>query len=213
MNHRQSPPSARCRSCGHEPRAWATDKLTGLLDRWGWDAEAGRALAAARRRDEPAALVLLDLDHFKRVNDTLGHPAGDRVLRAVASVLRQVTEADPAGAGAVLGRYGGHGGDEFLAFLPAGVLAAAAGLAGALRTEVRALQVPARTVRGPRTITDLTVSIGLAEHGPGTRTRLADLVLAADACLLAAKRAGRDRVRGPEATLRRLAWDERGLPA
>ncbi|WHT17456.1 GGDEF domain-containing protein [Crossiella sp. CA-258035] len=199
MNHRQPPPSARCRSCGHEPRAWATDKLTGLLDRWGWDAEAGRALAAARRRDEPAALVLLDLDHFKRINDTLGHPAGDRVLRAVASVLRQVCEH------AVLGRYGGHGGDEFLAFLPGADLGTATALAATLRAEVGALQVPARTVRGPRTVTDLTVSVGLATHCPGARTRLADLVLAADAALLAAKHAGRNRVHCAQPALGRPA--------
>ncbi|MBP2477857.1 diguanylate cyclase (GGDEF)-like protein [Crossiella equi] len=190
MNHRSTAEPDRCHACGQPPRPWATDKLTGLLDRWGWDAEAARALAATGRRDEPAALLLLDLDHFKGVNDTLGHPAGDAVLHGVAGLLRTVT-----GPAAVLGRYGGHGGDEFLALLPGHGPEAARALAARVRAAVPALRIPARTVLGPRTVTGLTVSIGLASRRAGDRADLTDLVLAADSALLLAKRGGRDQVR------------------
>src|ERR1700756_685882 len=77
-----------CATCGQPLGYWAVDRLTGLLDRWGWDTYAPEALRGAHERRQPLALLLLDLDHFKAINDRYGHVAGDMVLHAVAEVLQ-----------------------------------------------------------------------------------------------------------------------------
>ena len=184
-------PGHRCRSCGQPIGYWLTDKLTGLLDRWGWDDEAARAIAAARRRESPVALLILDLDQFKQVNDRFGHLAGDEVLRAVADVLRGVSRD-----GDILGRYGGHGGDEFLVLLPDTDRATALALAEQARLGVRGLTLTVDDgCGGPATSLDrITVSIGVAGGLADVADTLLCLLAKADAALREAKRNGRDRV-------------------
>jgi diguanylate cyclase (GGDEF)-like protein len=183
-----------CDTCGQPIGYWAIDRLTGVLDRWGWDTYAPEALRGAHERRQPLALLLLDLDHFKEVNDRYGHVAGDMVLHAVAEVLRaSVRDQD------IVGRYGGHGGDEFLVLLPMTNRDRAMAVAGRVLDGVKALQVGVPDVdRGTRTtLTGLTVSIGVALYVParGIEPVIEELVLAADAALLTAKREGRDTVR------------------
>ncbi|TCO44713.1 GGDEF domain-containing protein [Actinocrispum wychmicini] len=183
-----------CGTCGQPLGYWAVDRLTGVLDRWGWDTYAPEALRVAHERRQPLALLLLDLDHFKDINDRYGHVAGDMVLHAVAEVLRaSVREED------IVGRYGGHGGDEFLVLLPTANRDRAMAVAARILNGVRDLRVSVPDVdRGTRTtLTGLTVSIGVALSVParGVEPTLEDLVLEADSGLLTAKREGRDTVR------------------
>jgi diguanylate cyclase (GGDEF)-like protein len=133
----------------------------------------------AERYGQPLSVALVDIDHFKRVNDEHGHAAGDQVLRVVASCLqRLVRSAD------VVGRWGG---EEFLAVLTAPVEGAAAAGEG-WRREIAQLEVRVGdAVVRPR------VSVGVAERSAQTSST-ASLVASADAALYAAKRAGRNRV-------------------
>ncbi|MBP2325172.1 diguanylate cyclase (GGDEF)-like protein [Kibdelosporangium banguiense] len=178
--------SPSCDSCGRPHGAWATDRLTLLLDRWGWDAQAQEILAAS----QSTALVIVDLDNFKRVNDRYGHVAGDAVLKAVADTLRHSTRK-----GDLLGRYGGHGGDEFLVLLPETDMHDAMIVADRIRQDIRATVVPAPTDGGTVRINRVTASFGVSVGNPGTD--LEALVVEADAALRHAKRTGRDRVRAP----------------
>lgn len=196
----------RCGSCGQPLGLWATDKLTGLLDRWGWDEEVPRVWTHVRHRRSAITLLVVDIDHFKHVNDEIGHPAGDAVLRAVADVLRDATR----GPDIVLGRYGGHGGDEFLVLLPDTDVDGALAVARRIAQGIRSVAVPVRTATsttsasaasgttttGTTTITDITASIGIAAGHPGHDLELFDdLLLNADAALRAAKSCGRDQIR------------------
>jgi diguanylate cyclase (GGDEF)-like protein len=154
-----------------------TDALTGLANRRHFLDSILPRLAAARDR---GALILFDIDHFKRVNDTYGHPAGDRALARFAATL---TAAAPACA--LTARLGG---EEFALFLPNGTLAEATGLADRIRRDIADLRVATRAgdLR-------MTVSCGVA----GVRESGADydaLHCAADSALYSAKHDGRDRV-------------------
>jgi diguanylate cyclase (GGDEF)-like protein len=165
--------------------------LTGLLDRWGWDALAPAVLAHVLQRDQTAALLIVDVDCFKGVNDEFGHPAGDLVLRAVSSVL----QASTRGADLV-SRYGG---DEFLVLLPGATSAGAMTVAHRIRERMKGVTIDARTAPGAvgATITGQTVSIGIAVSQPSDRNPrlLEELLLGADAALRAVKRNGRDGIR------------------
>ena len=168
-----------------------TDAKTGLLTAAAWRGRAHRGLARARRRRGAVAVLILDLDHFKSVNDGYGHLAGDEVLAAVAGTLTaQVRDHDP------VGRFGGEEFVVLLAGLPAGPeggeLAHAA--AERIRRTVRGLAVDVEAPGGPLTITDLSVSVGVAVSGPDGES-LDELMQVADHALYAAKRAGRNRVR------------------
>jgi diguanylate cyclase (GGDEF)-like protein len=179
----------RCASCGQPLGYLVTDKLTGLLDRWGWDQHAGEAFARLGR--QPAALLLLDLDRFKIVNDEHGHLAGDAVLQAMAAAMR-----DAVREGDILGRFGGHGGDEFLAFLPAtahwrGVLTAKRIRDRMRRTTVTTMSA---ATGGTVELSGLSASIGVGLHEPGRDGDLTALLRQADAALLRAKRGGRNRI-------------------
>ncbi|MBP2369221.1 GGDEF domain-containing protein [Pseudonocardia parietis] len=181
-----------------------TDAKTGLLTAAAWRGRAHRALARTRRQQGAVAVLILDLDHFKSVNDGYGHLAGDEVLAAVAGALSaQVRDVDP------VGRFGGEEFVVLLAELPGGPpgreLAHAA--AERIRSTVRGLAVHIDAPGGPLTITDLSVSVGVAVSGPDGDS-LDELMQVADYALYAAKRAGRNRVRlgrravtepGPEA--------------
>jgi diguanylate cyclase (GGDEF)-like protein len=177
-----------CATCGQPLGYRSTDKLTGLLDRWAWDEAATEILDQVG--DQPATLLMLDLDRFKGINDTHGHLAGDAVLRAIASVVRgAVRQMD------IVGRYGGHGGDEFLVLLPATDGARGEAVAERILTRIRAAVVTTPSAcQGEITITGLTASVGLAARADDHDTDLAALFEGADAALLWAKRGGRNQI-------------------
>jgi len=154
-----------------------SDPLTGLLNRRGHDAQLAFALSLARRSGRPLALLSLDVDHFKRINDTYGHEAGDQVLRRLAQTLRQRARASD-----VVARLGG---EEFVVLLPDTDLAGARAIAEELLQAVAAQHDP---MVGRVTISaGLTVLAGGEDDGPAMLRR-------ADAALYAAKMQGRNRV-------------------
>ncbi|MCI2420092.1 diguanylate cyclase [Saccharopolyspora sp. K220] len=168
------------------------DKLTGLPDRWSWDAHACHLLDQSRSIGEPVALLLADLDRFKAVNDTWGHLTGDAVLAGVADTLRRILAPDRA----LMGRYGGHGGDEFLVLLSRTDIERAIQIAEDIRRQIRELAITATATTGSQVLlTGMSVSIGVTSAPPDKDVGLAALVLAADAALQTAKRNGRDQTR------------------
>jgi diguanylate cyclase (GGDEF)-like protein len=164
--------------------AATTDAKTGLLNAASWQHTAKREVARAQREHESAALLIIDMDNFKLVNDTYGHIAGDAVLRAVADCLvRELRQYD------AIGRFGG---EEFVAVLSGVDELVALGISERVRQQIQLLEVPA-PVAGEPPLTGLSASIGVScfpEHG----TELEDLLHAADSALYVAKRAGRNRV-------------------
>ncbi|MFJ6670538.1 GGDEF domain-containing protein [Actinosynnema sp. NPDC091369] len=167
-------------------RSAQRDAKTGLANAVHWDSRARYELAKARARNRPMAVMLLDLDHFKRVNDEVGHLAGDSALSAVALLLTGTVRR-----GDLVGRFGG---EEFVVLLPDAEPAVARSVAQRVRHAVADLAVPTvRTDGREHLLTGLTVSIGVA-----TTQRfgyeLPDLLVAADAALLAAKGYGRNLV-------------------
>jgi len=178
------------------------DGKTGLLNATTWQERAVVDLAATRPGDTPRAVLVIDLDHFKAVNDTFGHVAGDVVLAAVADAIRSAVRAQD-----LVGRFGG---EEFVVLLArgdGGGVADVEQIAQRIRRAVAALQVAIDTPEGGRVVAGLRVSIGAGvqrEGGhPAARGELGELVKVADAAVYAAKRAGRDQVRVSVLTPRR----------
>ncbi|MCW2642730.1 MAG: hypothetical protein JWP76_5036, partial [Dactylosporangium sp.] len=147
------------------------DGLTGLHNRNHFFAEAGRVLGVAQRHRRPAAVIMLDIDHFKRVNDTYGHPVGDEVIRTVATRLRETIRD-----GDVVGRYGG---EEFALVTPE-TGSGAARLAERLRVAIS--ERPVQTEAGALTV---TISVGMAHVEAGEQD-LSELLARADGALYAA---------------------------
>ncbi|RKT51787.1 GGDEF domain-containing protein [Saccharothrix australiensis] len=167
-------------------RSAQRDAKTGLANAVHWDGRARYELAKARVRERPMAVLLLDLDHFKRVNDRVGHLAGDAALSAVAVLLSGTVRR-----GDLVGRFGG---EEFVVLLPDAEPSVARSVAQRVRLAVEDLAVATVGTDGrEHLLTGLTVSIGVA-----TTSRfgyeLPDLLVAADAALLAAKGYGRNLV-------------------
>jgi two-component system chemotaxis response regulator CheY len=159
------------------------DGLTGLLNRRAIQAHAEAEWHRAARERESLSLVLLDIDHFKSVNDRHGHLVGDQALRLVAEVLAQrVRPYDQTG------RWGG---EEFLLVLPWTDLAAARLVAERVRARVAATPLPLADGSG----LDLRVSLGVTSTSTGMPTSVEALLRQADEALYQAKRAGRDRIR------------------
>jgi diguanylate cyclase (GGDEF)-like protein len=157
------------------------DGLTGLYNRRFLDEMLERDLAKLKRDNKVAALLLLDVDHFKRFNDTHGHQAGDEALRRVATALGSSVRASD-----VVCRYGG---EEFLVFLPDCNVTEATAKAETIRAAVAGTSMSI----GERVIPNVTISIGLAMFSAHGATR-GQLIHAADAALYRAKGAGRNRV-------------------
>ncbi|QGG96580.1 GGDEF domain-containing protein [Actinomarinicola tropica] len=154
------------------------DPLTGLFNRRYLLESLAGELSRCQRDDVPLALVLVDVDHFKVVNDTLGHEAGDGILIAIAELLRhRIREGD------VACRYGG---EEFVVVLPGTTLDVAAERADRWRKDLIGAV-------SPDGVDPVTISVGVAA-APGHGTTPRDLVRAADQAMYAAKAAGRDRV-------------------
>lgn len=164
--------------------AGLTDGLTGVHNRRYFESRCLEEVQAARRSKLPLVCLLLDVDHFKRINDGHGHPAGDAVLRYVARLIRaQLRGSD------VVARYGG---EEFVLLLPATPLPAALDTAERIRRVIAAQSMPVQVAEPLR----ITVSIGAAALLPGedAAALAADLVQRADQALYAAKQGGRNRV-------------------
>ena len=150
------------------------DALTGLVNRTGLDRLRAQRDAQHRLATQPYVLVVLDIDHFKQVNDRHGHLFGDRALCAVADAIsRSVRSTD------VAARYGG---EEFLVVLPDTRLAGGAEIAERIRAQVQALALPVK----------VTVSVGIADGGPQDTPEA--VFERADQALYRAKKAGRNRV-------------------
>jgi two-component system, cell cycle response regulator len=164
------------------------DPLTGLSNRRFILTQLGAQVSAARRHGRPFSVAMLDIDHFKAVNDRHGHAAGDHVLGEVTHALREHLRAEDQ-----LGRLGG---EEFLALLPDAADKAAAAAAEKLRAEVQE-----RAVEVEGHVLSLTMSIGWATWDGAEEAD--ELLRRADDALYEAKRRGRNRVEGAPATLPR----------
>ena len=161
-----------------------TDSLTGLFNRRHFFDLARRELIRSLRFGHPLTLVLVDIDHFKLVNDTYGHIAGDEVLVLEAGLIRaSLREGD------VVGRYGG---EEFVILMPETGVESARLVAERLRESIASQRMD--TEKGPISV---TISIGIAESGmsgPGEGLTLDALLSRTDQALYNAKKAGRNRI-------------------
>lgn len=166
------------------------DNLSGLLNRRGFDAKAGAALARCADDQRPVALLIADLDHFKQVNDVHGHAVGDAIIAAFGALVRRTGPAEM-----VAGRIGG---EEFALLMPGASMETARLFADIVRTGL----APACADRIPPTLVP-TASIGLAFGLPGEG--LPQLLRRADQALYDAKRAGRNSIRSFTPTPVRLA--------
>lgn len=161
------------------------DELTGLHNRRAWLAQARNQMQLAMRLGSPLSVLMLDVDHFKRVNDDYGHPAGDAVLRALGQLLAASLRGTD-----VAGRLGG---EEFAVLLPGSDAAGAARVAEGLRQLVEQ-----ETIQDSGLVLQVTVSIGSASLGHTKPDEALDalggLMRAADQALYTAKRSGRNCV-------------------
>jgi diguanylate cyclase (GGDEF)-like protein len=179
------------RSFRHEQlvNASRVDSKTGLLNAGTWEREAASEVVRAIRTRSPLAVALIDVDHFKAVNDAYGHLAGDKALRAIAHTLTVfVREYD------MVGRFGG---EEFALLLPQTRAVDAYRIAERIRAYIASMPIDTDGDRSDDPVT-VTVSIGVAALGShwdtGAASQLTDLLAAADAALYQAKRDGRDQV-------------------
>ncbi|MGC8800319.1 GGDEF domain-containing response regulator [Chloroflexus sp.] len=171
--------SARATRARHIRRFLIRDSLTGLLNHQAVEEELAREFARAERLNQPLAIAIIDLDHFKRINDSHGHVVGDHVLRSFARLLQQrLRKSD------LMGR---HGGEEFLVALPNTSLVEALTLIDTVRSSFAALHH-----YGPAGMFGVTFSAGIAGY-PQHRS-LIGMMQAADQALYQAKREGRNRV-------------------
>jgi diguanylate cyclase (GGDEF)-like protein len=177
---------------GELERRALTDALTGLFNiRW-WRDMGPRVMSQSLRTGAGVGILLMDLDHFKLINDTAGHAAGDSVLRAVARAIRRVVRDSDYAV-----RYGG---EEFLIVLTNSTVEGAIRVAQALQAAVAELRAPASDLKR------VTASIGVAvfpDHGQ----EMDDVVAAADLAMYQAKREGRDRIAMAPIPLRALSDD------
>ncbi|WP_245788460.1 sensor domain-containing diguanylate cyclase [Amycolatopsis marina] len=164
-----------------------SDSKTGILAPEFWSELTRRELVRAERIHSTAGVLMIDIDHFKAVDDGNGHLAGDEVLRAIAGAVQGSVRG-----GDYVGRYGG---DEFVALLPGVGADELVAVANRINAGIAALEVPVpvRTPGKPATVSGLTASIGAALY-PDTATDYTTLLHAADEAAYAAKKSGRNRV-------------------
>jgi diguanylate cyclase (GGDEF)-like protein len=154
-----------------------TDALTGCYNRRSFEMQLDKELLMAKRSHQPVSVVMLDLDRFKQLNDSVGHDAGDTALRKLAECFRHELRGVDSAA-----RLGG---DEFVLILPQAYAEGALIVAERLRSRIAEIEIPGYG--------NLSASMGIATF-PSHAASRADLMLAADAALYSAKRAGRNRV-------------------
>jgi diguanylate cyclase (GGDEF)-like protein len=173
----------------HLVNASRVDSKTGLLNAGTWEREAASEVARAVRTHTPLAIALIDIDHFKAVNDSFGHLAGDKALKEVARTLTIfLREYD------LVGRFGG---EEFSILLPQAKAVDAYRIAERIRAHISAMPIDVYDDPGAEPVR-LSISIGVAALGArwdsGTGGQLTDLLAAADGALYQAKQNGRDQV-------------------
>jgi diguanylate cyclase (GGDEF)-like protein len=161
------------------------DSKTGLLNVSTWEREAESELSRSIRTRNPVALALVDIDHFKKVNDTYGHLVGDRVLKAIAEAL--------TGQSRDYDRAGRFGGEEFVLLLAQTNEDDACKIAERLRGYIAALKISTDDRPDAPTI-QITISIGVTAMARGESYELTDLLAASDSAMYAAKQAGRNKV-------------------
>jgi diguanylate cyclase len=159
-----------------------TDPLTTLANRKFYEDSIKRFIEDAEQNDTPLSVILADIDHFKKFNDTYGHLTGDQVLRLVAITLKQNIKGQDVAA-----RYGG---EEFVMLLPRTALMAAVTVADNVRRAVMGKELMRRSTG--ETLGRVTISLGVANWRKGDT--LATLLERADACLYTAKHGGRNCV-------------------
>lgn len=172
--------------------AAGTDRLTGAWNRRRFEDGALRLMALSGRREDPLSLVIFDLDHFKRVNDTFGHGVGDQVLISVSGTVQEQLRGSDA-----LVRWGG---EEFIVLCPATTLAGATILAEKIRQAVEARAMPQ--------VGMVTISVGVAQRQKGEE--LGAWIARADGALYRAKERGRNRT---EASLEMVESHEDESPS
>ncbi len=161
-----------------------TDALTALGNRKFFNASLERSVAQCHAENAPLALLLADVDHFKKINDSYGHVVGDRVLRFVANILKRGIKGRDVAA-----RYGG---EEFAVILPGTPLAGAMEVAEQLRLGVMKGELIRRSTGEKQMRVTISIGVAILHH----RTSPQALIEAADVCLYAAKRSGRNCVIG-----------------
>lgn len=167
-----------------------TDARTGLLNSRGLREQGPRVLERCHTAGSPAAMLIIDLDLFKSINDTWGHPAGDAVLAATGQALRESVRP-----GDIAAR---DGGEEFVVLLPDTSMTAALGVANRIRMDIATLRVPTSDKDGnPIVVAGRTASIGVAAL-PGNGTEFDELRRAADTALYSAKTLGRNRAQAAD---------------
>ena len=159
-----------------------TDPLTRLYNRRHFDSVISEEVERSRRIGSPLSLMMLDIDHFKRINDTYGHPFGDECLRQVATIIRQNAKR----AGDLAARFGG---EEFILVLPANDIEHASLVAESIRSGIEAL-----VIEHAGHSVSVTISIGVACLVMDMQTGIEPLIGAADAALYRAKRNGRNQI-------------------
>ncbi|MFI5607484.1 GGDEF domain-containing protein [Amycolatopsis sp. NPDC051903] len=170
-----------------------TDQKTQLLNATTWQDGAQREISRAERERGSFGALMIDLDHFKSINDTFGHLAGDDVLKAVAAVVKQETRAHD-----LVGRFGG---EEFVALLPSTSKEDAITTAERIRQRISELVIPTHTNEGEAVeIMQRTASIGVASF-PVDGSSIEEVMASADAAVYAAKHGGRNRVVGSASTV------------
>ena len=160
------------------------DTKTGLLNASTWEQEAATEIARAVRTGIPLALALVDIDHFKLVNDTYGHLVGDKTLRAVTDALQSQLRAYD-----LAGRFGG---EEFVILLPHAREVDALAVAERLRVHVASLAIPVSDTDASGPYVRVTISVGVTALD-GVSRELTDMLAAADAALYHAKETGRNK--------------------
>ncbi len=164
--------------------AAAIDPVSGVFNRRYLQVRLGEELQRSRRHEIPLALLLIDIDDFKIVNDSYGHLAGDLVLRDVAEILRRSVRVFD-----VCARFGG---EEFVIIMPGSTAESAMRIAERIRERIEIYRPADRLLTSLR----ITVSIGLAVSEPGTT--VSQLLARADGALYAAKHAGKNRIRSDQ---------------
>ena len=161
------------------------DAKTGLLNVSTWERDAEGELSRSVRTRSPLAIALVDIDHFKLVNDTYGHLVGDRVLKCIAEAL--------TGQSRDYDRAGRFGGEEFVLLLAQTAEHDACKIAERLRGYIASLEIPTDDRPDAPTL-KVTISVGVTAIARGETFELADLLAAADSAMYAAKQAGRNQV-------------------